>query len=583
MSAIADKARIRKQKLLALREMLDFRNGEINESYFDREKDLYDRAILKRALDVRISKCRLCPNMNIKGLTECAFGWGNLNASLMIIGQSLHKPGVQSGIPFIFGCGYYIDAALRLSGLSRYDIFITNTLHCLRYDTLVILADGTKKRISEIGNNKLKCEVLSVTEEPENRLVAKKVIGWHKTKLNGRRTYKIYFKHSKRAGLNGFSGVKLTENHQILTLVGWKTPIEINQYDYIATGTPALEGEQEDLLYGMLIGDGHIAQRHIQISHCAKQKEYLVLKARLLSIFGGCKIKQYSVNSSTTQDKPYKRVSFTTYSQPYISYLRERLYNGKKKSLKWILKKYGKRETLPLAFLAAWYMDDGHLQERANRSPRAEISAADFPLKDVRKLAKKIGFKVSVVCYNYGPRIIFSTESTKQFSSYISKYVPQSMRYKLCPEDRKNSFSEKIYHPNSVTFWDNVIVKPYVETIKCNHSYYCIDVVTTHNFVTTGGVVHNCHPDSNRPSELKEIRNCLTFLRQEIDIIHPSVILAMGNDAQLALNIIFNPSTHSLQKSVMLRHPASIMRSSPEQRIDYILKLSGIFDKWKMK
>lgn len=113
-----------------LRKMVDLKTGAINTEAFDYENVLYEKAIQKQSLDARIAACQLCEGLNISRFTDSCPGWGDLNAKVFFIGQSLHKPGISSGLPFILGSGYLLDAALRLSGLLRKDVFITNTVHC---------------------------------------------------------------------------------------------------------------------------------------------------------------------------------------------------------------------------------------------------------------------------------------------------------------------------------------------------------------------------------------------------------------------------------------------------------------------
>lgn len=120
----------RSEKLAALQNFMNLETGELYEDSFIWENNLYKKAVRKKSLDRQIKKCRLCPGLNIPRFTESAPGWGNLNADIFFIGQSLHKPGVASGLPFILGSGYLVDAALRLSGLTRNDVFISNVVHC---------------------------------------------------------------------------------------------------------------------------------------------------------------------------------------------------------------------------------------------------------------------------------------------------------------------------------------------------------------------------------------------------------------------------------------------------------------------
>ena len=120
----------RAEKLVALREFADLQTGKLNESAFVYENLLYEKAIAARSLNRRIAKCSLCEGLNIRRFTDSTAGWGDLNAKVLFVGQSLHKPGIISGLPFILGSGYLLDAALRLSELLRKDVFITNAVHC---------------------------------------------------------------------------------------------------------------------------------------------------------------------------------------------------------------------------------------------------------------------------------------------------------------------------------------------------------------------------------------------------------------------------------------------------------------------
>src|SRR4051812_19607173 len=78
----------------------------------------------------RIGKCRECPDMNEPGVTASAPGYGSAHAPVAIVGQSLCRKCMESGIPFTGGSGTYIDRALELAGLEKRELFITNVVHC---------------------------------------------------------------------------------------------------------------------------------------------------------------------------------------------------------------------------------------------------------------------------------------------------------------------------------------------------------------------------------------------------------------------------------------------------------------------
>lgn len=78
----------------------------------------------------RISACRACPGMNEPGVTASAHGFGSADAPVAIVGQSLCRKCMESGIPFTGGSGRYIDDALQIAGREKRDLFITNVVHC---------------------------------------------------------------------------------------------------------------------------------------------------------------------------------------------------------------------------------------------------------------------------------------------------------------------------------------------------------------------------------------------------------------------------------------------------------------------
>lgn len=120
----------RSKKLTKLQTFFDLETGRRNKEAFFQVDTLFEKAIKKKALDLEIRNCTRCPGMNQMNMTEAAVGWGNLNAKIMLIGQSLCTVCMNTGIPFTRGSGYLVDAALMLADLQRIDVFITNVVHC---------------------------------------------------------------------------------------------------------------------------------------------------------------------------------------------------------------------------------------------------------------------------------------------------------------------------------------------------------------------------------------------------------------------------------------------------------------------
>lgn len=75
------------------------------------------------------SKCRKCSEL-LKSRSQVVFGSGNPNSRILFIGES---PGVnedKEGIPFCGMSGQVLNQLLNQIGLTREDIFITNTILC---------------------------------------------------------------------------------------------------------------------------------------------------------------------------------------------------------------------------------------------------------------------------------------------------------------------------------------------------------------------------------------------------------------------------------------------------------------------
>jgi DNA polymerase len=107
------------------------------------------------------------------------------------------------------------------------------------------------------------------------------------------------------------------------------------------------------------------------------------------------------------------------------------------------------------------------------------------------------------------------------------------MRYKLHPE-----VTERVrYDPWQLrpgprrVMYDEVEVEDVTDRLGADRTYFCLDVEETHNFVTAGGVVHNCRPPQNRDPLPQEIDNCQDYLFRQLELIRPRVVCTLGNFA----------------------------------------------------
>src|SRR3972149_2252319 len=131
---------------------------------------------------------------------------------------------------------------------------------------------------------------------------------------------------------------------------------------------------------------------------------------------------------------------------------------------------------------------------------------------DACSILNKAGYECSPVSARgeEGKRnIYFTVRGSRKFFADIAAYVPESMRYKL-PRDA-TAFQPDLWNLGAaILSFDRVIVDRRLNMSKQGRiprtqrrnkitrrdagqgTVYCIDVEDTHNFVTSGIVVHNC-------------------------------------------------------------------------------------------
>lgn len=80
------------------------------------------------ALAIQIRSCVQCPLHATR--TRAVPGEGSPSARIMLIGEAPGREEDQRGQPFVGAAGRFLDEVLAGSGVSRSDLFITNTVKC---------------------------------------------------------------------------------------------------------------------------------------------------------------------------------------------------------------------------------------------------------------------------------------------------------------------------------------------------------------------------------------------------------------------------------------------------------------------
>ena len=485
-----------------------------------------DTGLTLGAFRDEIADCTRCALA--KGRTQVVFGSGSPTAELMFVGEAPGFHEDKQGVPFVGAAGQLLGKLLAGIGMTRDEVFVANVLKCLRYTAMVQLGDGSWERIGRLVRSKYDGNVMSVDEQ--GNLVPRQVTGWHETPLGNRRVFKLSYLSSKRAGPSRV-GIQLTGDHPVLTERGYVPVEELRLGERIATGQ-GLTDLAFDVVCGTLLGDGSIngSSSYLQIAHSMQQTDYVAFKAQLLEELEPQTI-ELSVSAVSGGCAQHQAVHLRTKAHRALRTLRKDFYRPRKVVPTWIA------DQLTDRMLAFWFLDDGYTRVRQDRRPRAEIATNAYSDVDRRILLRGLA-RLGLPGYVLRSRIFFDADVTQLLLERIAPYTPPSMRYKLGPEIAlKVPFDGKRFErgPRRVQY-DPAIVEDITDHPRNDVTFFCIDVEETHNFVTAGGVVHNCRPPGNRDPHPEEIEACEPHLWKQIELIQPKMVATLGNFATKLLS-----------------------------------------------
>jgi uracil-DNA glycosylase family 4 len=469
------------------------------------------------------TRCRLA-----QGRTQVVYGVGDPDADLMFVGEAPGFHEDKQGYPFVGSAGKLLDRLLEGIGLTRRDVYIANVLKCLRYTASVQLGDGSWERIGRLVRSRYDGDVMSV--DSEGRLVPRRVTGWYESPLGGRRVFRLTYRSAKRAG-GGKVSIELTGDHEVLTEGGFVPVEDLEPGDRIATGQ-GLSALERDVVCGSLLGDGTLSGKssHVSFTHSNDQREYALFKAALLVELQP-RIHELVVPLAVGGERTYPIVQARTLASRALRILRRDFYRPTKRVPPWMAKELNER------MLAIWFMDDGHLRVRSGRQPSAEIAAHCFPSDDLRILQEGL-FRLGIPSKASHGRLNFDVAATKTLSERIAPFVPAFMRHKLHPDvaERVPFDNGRFAHGYPEVFFDEAEVEDVTDKPRTDTTFFCIDVEETHNFVTAGGVVHNCRPPGNRDPQPDEIEACESHLFRQLELIQPKLVATLGNFATKLLS-----------------------------------------------
>ncbi len=177
----------RKDKLIALRKFIDLETGDFILKNTD-DAFLYPKQKQKNILDNQIRSCRRCTGLNIPSCTKAVPAHGNLNSKIFFIGESPCIYTMQAQMQFAHKSGIILDIILALSNLDRYDVCMSDSIHChpprdrqptpqelkncrnylrseihlVKPKLIIPLGNHAKETLAHIATDVLECKIFSV-------------------------------------------------------------------------------------------------------------------------------------------------------------------------------------------------------------------------------------------------------------------------------------------------------------------------------------------------------------------------------------------------------------------------------------
>ena len=226
------------------------------------------------------------------------------------------------------------------SGYERVWCAFSTRQRCLPHYTRVITEDGPMK-IGKIVNSKYSGKV-RVWDAEKKEWTWRKVVQWHR---NGSSTewYKVYTKHT---GLGRGCELIATGDHYVYYDVDKKKQLrDFTTDDCLVVSSWVPSVQQKQVLYGKLLGDGHIQKGSFRVEHSAKQKSYVEWFAAVMSEICADKI---------GYNKKRDHYLARTLVNPYMHNLESEWYGeGTRRIPDYVW------DELDDLGLAVWFMDDG--------------------------------------------------------------------------------------------------------------------------------------------------------------------------------------------------------------------------------
>lgn len=303
---------------------------------------------------------------------------------------------------------------------------------CFHGDTKVTFVDGTQVPISKVVAERLEGPVLSWDGK---RITERKIVNWFDNGPLPDEENWLTFRVAGAGGLRGAQGFTCTRNHRIVTADGKEVSAgELRVGDALLSWFEArLSPAEKEIVYGSLLGDGHLHEKgFLQLAN-TEQPDYLRWKLANLPSLG---FARYLSGG---------RECFKSQSEYELRLLRSVFYRGSKGYRTAPVDVI--RDSGPLT-LAVWYMDDGSFKS-SHKS--AAISVKRLSASEGEAAAEALALRFPGVNYSESQQaVVIPVSAFAAFSQFIAGYVHPSMSYKLLEEDRKRAGTSVLEHQTNV-------------------------------------------------------------------------------------------------------------------------------------
>lgn len=376
---------------------------------------------------------------------------------------------------------------------------------CFSASTLVLLADGTKKKIKDMVEEKYEGYV-KCFDFASQTYVNGKVLNLFKHPRNGKQLLTIKLNGRNTASRNM---ITCTQNHKIWTQRGYIEAKDLTTDDYVQSYNECLSPLQEQLLIGTLLGDGNLSRAkngnpRFSIGHSIGHEQYHASIVSFLGpLFSRCDIRRGGFENSGQLERIHS----------YSSYALNEIYAGfyKNREKKSIDYEFLLKRMSPLS-LAFWYMDDGSCTFPSTQRPRPIFHTQGFTPEDCEILKKildeKFSFKSSVNITNKGPILQISAISQELFFALVAPFISNDYKYKLPERYREvpcvlNSYKYEAEVPAFV--WQKI-----KEIIPAKYHGSLYDIETEYNnylVSSTSILVHNSQLNFAKINGQLEVRS----------------------------------------------------------------------------